>query len=281
MSTTLNTFAPGFEPPSNQDVEDPEITRLRSKNELWQVYAPEWELYLSAYEGGPDFANERNLFRHQRENEDDFRDRAKRLHYYNYCERLVDFFTNFIFAETIQRDGGTNNGFYQEFITDVNKKGDAITEYMRAVSDDMQVFGMSYTQVDTPARPVGTDVITKAQEEEMGIRPYWILIKPTEVTDWDTDDFNNVTYAKRTQYVATRTAGEQRRFEKYTEMFPFETVVTYVDVSDPTKVKITSRQTFPNKLGKTPLVLVRFKASKRHPLWATRFCETSPTTTVR
>lgn len=244
-----------------------EIDRLRTTHELWRVYAPEWELYLSAYEGGPDFTHENNCFKHVRENQEDFKDRVARLHYLNYCEPLVDFFTNFIFAETIHRDGGKNSDFYQAFIKDVNRRGDTIHDYMKKVSDDMQIFGMSYTLVDTPALPSDVDVspLTKAQEEELGIRPYWILIRPDEITDWVVDDFDNYEYVKRRQFVNKIEDGAILILEKYTEWTADEIVVSYIDVTDPAKPRLLDPEKHDNQLGMIPLVTVRYKRSKKNP----------------
>jgi hypothetical protein len=270
-----SNISPGFQARiETNGIENPEILRLRSKNELWNVYAPEWNLYLSAYEGGPDFANGDNIFKHQRENPDDFNDRASRLHYFNYCDELVDFFTGFIFAETIQRDGGANAEFYQTFITDVNKKGDSVTDYMKLVSDDMQIFGMSFTLVDTPRVPLlDGNILTKQQEEDMGLRPYWVLIKPAEITDWIVDEFEILQYAKRMQPTTKLVSGVQRHFEKYTEWFTDHTEVSWIDVTNPAKPELieSMKEAVENRLGFIPLVCARYKRSKRHPYMGNSF----------
>ena len=242
-----------------------EVDRLRMTHELWRVYAPEWELYLSSYEGGPDFTQAKNLFKHFRENLEDFNDRVARCHYINYCDTLVDFFTNFIFAETISRDGGTNSEFYKEFTQDVNKKGEGIDDYMKAVSDDMQIFGMSYTLVDTPKIPAGVDVVTKQDEQDQGIRPYWILVRPDEITDWVVDDFGKYLYFKRRQIINQISNSTILTVEKYTEWFSDQIVLSYIDITDPANPKLLPKETFQNKLGLIPLQVVRYKRSKRNP----------------
>lgn len=261
-----SNIAPGFQARvETEGTIDPEIVRLRLKNELWSLYAPEWDMYLSAYEGGPDMCKAENVTKHQRENTEDYADRVKRLHYLNYCEPLVDFFTNFIFSETIHRDGGTNETFYQDFIKDVNRKGDDITTYMKAVSDDMQIYGMSYTLVDTPSiKGLDGDQLSLQEQEEQGIRPYWVLIKPDEVIDWVTDEFERLIYAKRVQPVTKPYREGHTHFEKYTEWYPQETVVTWVDITQPAHPKITQTEVFPNSLGFIPLYVTRYKRSKRN-----------------
>jgi hypothetical protein len=260
--------APGFSPnPEPQSTDSEEIARLRAKNELWKVYAPEWELYLSAYEGGKDFASTDNLWKHQRENTEDYNDRAKRVTYWNYCELLVDFFTNFVYAETIQREGGANQTWYDAFIKDVNRKGDSITDYMRKVSDDMQIFGVSYTLVDTPRTglaPDSSQPLTKQQEKDLGIRPYWVLLHPDEVTDWVKDDFGAYQYLKRLQLVDEPSKEGVRHYEQYTEWFLKEIVVSRVDITNPARPTLVSAVTYPNELGYIPIHATLFRESKKN-----------------
>jgi hypothetical protein len=264
----LGNIAPGFQRQvEDSEQVDKEVVRLREQNPLFTVYGPEWELYLSAYEGGPDFCKAENLFKHTRENEDDYTDRVNRLHYLNYCEPLVDFFTNFIFTETIARDGGKNSDFYTNFINNVNRKGDNVVDFMKMVSDDMQIFGMSYVLVDTPRikRLNGEDQpLSQAQVEEQGIRPYWVLIKPNEVIDWVTDEFEVLEYLKRCQPIAKNVSGTTRQFEKYTEWYTDHIVISVVDVTNSRKPELVSQEALPNSLGKIPIEVIRHKRSKRY-----------------
>jgi hypothetical protein len=181
---------------TKQDRDSLEIRRLRAQKAIWTELQPKWEFYLSSYEGGDDFANKANLFQHVREHEKDFHERSKRIYYDNHIEEVVDFFTDFIFSETIDRNGGKNSEFYNEFITDVNKKGDDITKFMAEVCTNMQIYGMVYVLVDTPRRDPNTN-ITREQAKKLGIRPYWVLLRPDEITDWVTDAFDNYQYCKR------------------------------------------------------------------------------------
>lgn len=243
-----------------------ELQRLRSTHSLYTEYVEHWDLCLSAYEGGPYFANERNIFRHFRENEDDFRDRARRLHYVNYCEQLVDFYTNFIYCETIDRDGGKNGDWYVEFCKDVDKCGTPLDAYMKRVSDEVQVFGMVYTFVDAPPSPETGSVVTKQDEQDFNIRPYWILMRPDEIMDWVTDDFDKFTYLKRREVVSrVNPTGSIATVEKYTEMFADKFVITEVDITDPTHPHILSPVTTKNELNKIPVYIHRYKRSKRYP----------------
>ncbi len=242
-----------------------EIARLESKHDLYTVYKAKWDFFLSSYEGGEDFASKDNLFQHTREHNEDFEERAKRIYYENEVAPIVDFFTEFIFQETIQRDAGKSEKFYNDFITNVNKKGEDVSTFMAEVCTDMQIYGMLYILVDAPVLPADR-LVTKRDEQRLGLRPYWVLIPPQEILDWVTDAFGNYTYLKRYQLLSEfdpATASVQR-IEKYTEWTAQEIKVTEVDISASVK-NIKNQTTFPNNLKEIPVEVVRFRKSKKDP----------------
>jgi hypothetical protein len=246
-----------------------EVKRLRQTHELYDENAPQWDFFLSAYEGGPTFACGDNLFKHVRENDEDFRDRCRRVHNLNYCEPLVDFYTNFIYSEVIERHGGSNEQFFSSFTENVNRKGDSIDDFMRGVSDDSQVFGMTYLLVDAPRKPQG--IVTKADEEAFNLKPYWVSVKPEEIIDWVVDEFGVFLYAKRKQLLDDFGLAGRTKVERYTEWDRVSVTVTTVDTSDPKEPKIRTVEPFTNELGEVPLVVGRYKRSKRHSFMGLSF----------
>lgn len=277
-----------------QSVDLKEIERLRSKHLLYEEYKPKWDFYLRAYEGGEAFANKENLFKHPREHQDDYNERLQRIHYLNYCEPLVDFFTDFIFGETIQRNGGSNEAFFDNFVDDVNLKGEDISEFMREVAEDFQIFGMCYVLVDAPLRDPN-ERLTKAQEQKLGLRPYWVIVRPDEVYDWIIDQFDRFQYVKRYEHrtsyipagvpemnadaaVAANSAGDEiislstkQEIERYTEWTPNAVIISEIDVTEPTKPRLLPKQILPNKLGVVPMEVFRFKRSKIHKFMGNSF----------
>jgi hypothetical protein len=241
-----------------------EIKRLRSYNELYEKYSPKWEFFLNAYEGGSDFANNpANLFRHVREHQKDFDDRVSRSHYLNYCEPLVEFFTDFIYQETIQRDGAANAAFFNDFKSDVNKKGEDIDTFMKEVCNDAQIFGHMFVIVDAPTSPAR---LTKAQQAAAGIRPYWVSVRPDEVLDWVADAFDKVLYLKRRQIMTLldTTSMTKRLVERYTEWTLDQIKITDVDITDgDDKAVLLPATEVANKLGEVPIHIFRYKRSKR------------------
>ena len=258
--------------PRRDDAARREIERLRSKSDLYVKFAPLWHFFLQAYEGGRAMAAVEHIFRHPREHPDDFQERAKRLYYHNYCYPLVDFFTTFIYTETIQRSGGKNAAWFNEFITDVNQKGDSISDFMMMVSDESQIFGMTYVLVDAPSRTSRTvvkggeavAVQTLADERAAGIKPYWVTVRPTEVYDWVTDSFDRFTYLKRVEH-QTRIKPDmsKQKIERYSEWTADSIAVSEVDVTiQEEPVLLSSKKMIDNELGSIPFIVARYKRSK-------------------
>lgn len=274
-NSTPMAGAPGFgsgqkvpdtDAKTNEEKDQKEIERLRSMNGMYLVYKPDWELYLGAYEGGADFIHDGNIFKHEREDDTSYKNRVSRAHYLNYCGPIVDFFTQFMFAEVIQRDGGENKDFFETFIKNVNLKGDDINTYMQQVSDDFQIFGMTYDEVSAPLRPDVQGELTKQHEQDFNLRPYWVRIHPDEVINWSADQFDVFTYLKRRQIIEqVDNTGTSQTIERYTEYYTDRYEVSEVDVTDGQKAKlITKREKTTNELGVIPIVVTRYKRSKRY-----------------
>lgn len=238
--------------------------RLSKPCDAYTKMAPSWDFYLSAYEGGLEFANERNVFKHTRENQEDYKDRLARIDNLNYCEGLVDFFTNFIFSEPIERSPGDDDSWYNDFIKDVNLKGEPIESFMRQVSTHLQVFGMCYVLVDAPKQNPDT-VITQADAVELNIRPYWVLVKPHEIIDWLRDDFGKLVYVRRCTTNYELADGKKRKIETFTEITRESYKITRFEIRSGEKPKFLDEETIVNALGTIPLLTAFYKRSIKDP----------------
>jgi hypothetical protein len=247
------------------DTAKTERDRLESTHDLYQKYSPHWRFYVSAYEGGPDFLTKENLFRHVRENADDHTERHSRIHNLNYCEPLVDFFSNFIFSETIERnvgESGKDAEFYKMFTADVTRRGDSVDAFMRQVADDMQIYGMTYVLVDAP-RINAERPLTVAEESANGIRPYWVSMSPLEVTDWVYDEFGKLLYLKRRQEVSLPSVVGKEKVVKFTEFYRERYVISIVRKT--AKGYEIQSETIEHSHELIPVEVIRFKRSKIDP----------------
>lgn len=245
-----------------------EIKRLSTTHPLYADYYPLWQFYLSAFEGGTSFANADNLHKHMRENQEDFKSRCERIHYTNYCAPLTTFFTDFIFSDTIQRDGGSKPDFFTSFVSDVTLRGDDITDFMSSVSDNTQIFGMTYGLVDAPVIPEG--VLLTKQDDDV-VRPFWVELLPFEILDWIVDDFEKFLYVKRKQTITTVSPrGVKSIIDRYTEWQPSTVTITDIDVTNPSSPTINVSNV-KNEIGIVPLVVNRYKRSKRNSFMGVSF----------
>jgi len=255
--------------PSDMD----EVKRLRAEHEYYSIYKPQWEFFINSYEGGPD-AIDNNIFMHQRENEEAYTDRVKRAHYLNYSALTVDFYTNFIFSDVIDRDGGPDNIEFSEFIKDVDKRGSSIDAFMHEVSNNGRIYGHVFVIVDSPSVTLQKgDVLSEYRAKELGIRPYWCIVPPDEILDWDTDNFGNYNYVKRLQMEIThdQETGQKQYFELYREWFLNKVVVTRIDVTDNKRPVIVSKEEFPLPTKQIPIVCITYKKSKKYQCMGNSF----------
>lgn len=246
----------------NKDEED--YRKLNAKNELYAEFAPQWDFFMEAYEGGRDFASGKHLFKHVRENQADFEDRIKRLDNLNYCEGLVDFFTNFIFSEPIERDGAELRDWYTNFIEDVNLKGDGINAFMRQISTLTQVYGTVYVQVDQPQIPQN-QLVTAYDAAEQKLRSYWVTIKPSEVFDWLKDDLGAFIYLRRSALSWELDGRTKRKVQTFTEFYVDRYVITKFDLSEKKPKMLGEPQEIPHTLGVVPIKVAHFKKSMKNP----------------
>lgn len=240
-----------------------EIKRLRSKHSDYEHSEQHWNFLLRSYEGGPCYASTETLFRHSREQAQDYEDRLRRAHYQNYCCPIVDFVPEFIFNHPIERDArGAVKPLFDKFVHDVDRNGTPLDQFMQQVSEDARLFGHCFVQVDKPQAPEGRE-LSQADVIELGLNlPYLVLVRPLEVLDWRTDQFSNYIYLKRVQYLTIEDGEDIKDVERYTEWFRKRYKITVVDVTDSDKPKILDSKEYPNAWNVVPFVPVFHKRSK-------------------
>ena len=252
---------------AQSEAEKKEIERLRQKHPDYQNNEEHWQFLLSSYEGGPGYVCTDTLFKHQREQNDDFKDRLKRAHYQNYCQPIVDFVPEYIFNHPIERDAkGEVKPLFDKFALDVDRNGTDLDRFMRAVAEDARLFGHCFVQVDKPALPAGREPgsISQLESDQLQLgSPYLVLVSPLEVFDWRTDKFGNYIYLKRVEYVTIEDGEDAYDAERYTEWRKDSLKITTVDVTDPQKPKLrgpADKKANPFKV--VPFVQVFHKRSK-------------------
>lgn len=144
------------------------------------------EFFMQSYEGGRRYINASHIFRHQREDSQDFTNRLARANFFNYCQPVIDLPLGHIYDRPINRTGDEE---IEEFLKDVDRRGNDIRQFLKTeVALNMLIFGHSFVLVTKP-RPKEPD-LTHADEISNGTtQPYFASIDPRAVFNWSLDSF--------------------------------------------------------------------------------------------
>lgn len=156
---------------------------------------PDWKLFSESYIGGRDWAHEGNLFRHAREDEQDFKKRLERCTFINYCRPLIDIYVGFIYGSQLDIDRSLlNSPGVEEFLVNVNFCNETMNDFMEQCAIDAMIFGYSGILIDSPKNDETIISVADAQSAQM--RSYLQKICPTQVCSWAFDRFGRLEWIR-------------------------------------------------------------------------------------
>lgn len=248
---------------------------------LWLANIEDWHFFKAAYEGGRHYLR-RYLDRHAKELDVYFTRRVERAVYPNATRSVVETFVAHVFHEPVARPSDADDDVLAEFHANIDLQDNpADAFYAEALSMCLQ-FGVALAVCDR-LDPEGAQPTTRAQERELGRRPYGVLYTPMELVDWDVDRFGTFRWAL---FVETddeaRELGddpENRRalFKLWTrEDWRLLTIVEEGEGKKKTKVfKELDRGTHP--VGRVPVAVLHFgKRKGRHPIGESAIKDLAP-----
>lgn len=155
-----------------------------------------WKMYRDLYAGGQrmkDAASE-YLRPRLREPNDVYLERMWRVFYENYIGSIVDWYGATLFRrEPVMTFTGLNEpgkAFFSMFVDDCDRKGTALTDFLRTRFVDALVGGTSYILVDFPK--VDVPVETRGAEDQSGrSRAYLIGYTADDLINWRHDAEGN------------------------------------------------------------------------------------------
>lgn len=189
---------------------------VENPHPIYQRYCSYWKFLINSYEGGVDYTNglinddvvndgsiikvkvngkwlqrsvSGNLFKHRKERDDDFIERIRMSYYYNFCAPIVDIYTNHLFKEPVISDWGSIQSAIDNQEDNIDHKGSSIDEFRREMAELAQIYGHIYVLTDKPT--VDTEIVSLAQQQEMGLFPYLTLFHPVNVINWALDEFGS------------------------------------------------------------------------------------------
>ena len=149
-------------------------------------YETLFNLFYAAYKGGYEWMKNVGTYlnTHRMEADLDYRNRQARAFYLNYCKRVVDAYTNFIFKNGVTRSTDTQ---LELFFDNADGMGGSINDIMKRISCLSSVYGRVDCIVDAPYQPTGKEVSVRQVKEGENLLPYIILRSPLETLDWSLD----------------------------------------------------------------------------------------------
>ena len=151
------------------------------------------------------------------EKEADFEIRQQDTNLDNYVFRTVDTIKNIVFRKPIDITNLTNP-LVIEWAEKINHK-DNLNEFSKKILTSRVRDGFTFILVDSVAYK-SEEIITKADQEKAGIRPYFVNILRSQVKNWQVDEYGQFsvfsifeTYEEKTDRFKTEVKEQIRVYE--------------------------------------------------------------------
>ena len=157
---------------------------LAQRHPLYTANQEDWVFYNDSYIGGRRYTEGEALFPHFREAPQQYQDRRKRAYYVNFCAKVVDIYTAFVFKDEPSRT--TDDPDLLEFFDNADRSGMSLTTLMREnATVNGLVFGHTVAVMDLPRLQVKPR--SRLEDRLLGMRPYVTIYTPLDIVDWSMD----------------------------------------------------------------------------------------------
>lgn len=137
-------------------------------------------------------AREKYLPKHERESDKKYNARLNRSFLYNVFGNTVTSMS----GKPFERYPNVQplDTFYESFIADVDKQGVGIDAFGQDLLQQVLAKGLTFILVDLPPVPNSADgrALSRQDEIDLGIRPYWAHIHADNLIAWDVEVINGV-----------------------------------------------------------------------------------------
>ncbi len=156
-----------------------------------------WKMYRDLYAGGERMRESAAEYLEQRQKEPGhvYRERLGKVFYENYVGSIVDWYSATLFRREplLSFEGHNDSGkqFFADFVEDCDRRGTALSDFLRNRLIEGLVGGASYILVDFPK--VDGVVDSRAEEDASGrSRAYLVGYAVEDVINWSHDDQGNL-----------------------------------------------------------------------------------------
>ena len=159
---------------SRQDIEN--------QHQHYKGMMPRWEYFIRSYLGGKEYQDGKFLQPYQLEFENEYHKRINFTPLDNHCRNIIDIYSSFLFrVEPVRQLASLEEDMsVEQFKDDADLEGRSFEALMREAQRFASIYGHVWLLMDKPS----TNVMTRAEELDQGIRPYLNIYTPENVLDW-------------------------------------------------------------------------------------------------
>jgi hypothetical protein len=157
---------------------------LDRRHPLYEAMEAHWAFLRETYDGGRGWFDT-NIFRYIKEGDKEYGNRVERAYRFNHTREVVDLVDKHLFKVHIVRAEDAPD-HVKVFWKNATLSGQGIQEFMKSVSKAGSIFGRPWIVVDSTAPQ--TDIRTRAEEKQAGMRCYAYLVEPQHMLDGSYDD---------------------------------------------------------------------------------------------
>ena len=208
-----------------------------------------WEYFIRSYLGGKEYKDGKFLQQYKLELENEFFDRLTYTPLDNHCRNIIHIYSSYLFRVPATRELGIleNDATVPYFLQDADLEGRSFDSLMREVQNYASIYGHCWVLVDKPS----TNVFTRAEELQQGIRPYLNIYTPENILDWHYTRGESGYYIL--DYLKVRESiDDNGEYYKLWYLDKIDTV--FVSTMNRDEPKLV--ESLPNPLGKIPAVIV-------------------------
>ncbi len=181
------------------------------------------------------------------------------MFYENYIGSIVDWYAATLFGTEPTLTFSGSNGFYAEFVDDVDRKGTELADFWRRQFLEAMITGTSYVLVDFPR--VTQKAGNRAEEDALGTsRAYLVEFPAEDVINWSVDSEGNYEWVVlRTRSLKKdRLEDEEWRTETRWSYYDKQTFRIYEKADSESAVRLVDEGSHGlAKLGRVPLFEIR------------------------
>ena len=155
---------------------------IEAQHQHYKGMIPRWEYFIRSYLGGKEYQDGKFLQAYQLEFENEYYKRIAFTPLDNHCRNIIDIYSSFLFRVEPTRNFNSlsEDMSVEQFLEDADLEGRSFEALMREAQRFASVYGHVWLLMDKPS----TNVMTRAEELDQGIRPYLNIYTPENVLDW-------------------------------------------------------------------------------------------------